>query len=158
MLLAGALALLTWSTGKDYAQTNPISLGPPYIITITFIGLDILLLSALATFIAVVASTPSFVLLGTIGFMLIARSFSSIIELLMHNSYVVEQPESYRSSLTMLGYLLPDLGALDVREIALYGKMQFLSADWGALVISTLAYVIGLLALATWALNRKHFS
>lgn len=90
--------------------------------------------------------------------MLIARSFSTIIELLTRSSYVVEDPESYRSGLTLLGYLLPDLGALDVREIALYGKMQFLPADWGWLVVSTLAYVIGLLALATWALNRKRFS
>jgi len=117
-----------------------------------------LILTALATLLAVVASTPSFVLIGTFGFMLIARSFGAIVELLTRNADVVSDSDSYRSGVGVLGYLLPDLGALDVREITLYGKMDFLPTDWPWLVLSNLAYVVGLLALAVWALNRKHFA
>ncbi|MBF6617248.1 MAG: ABC transporter permease subunit [Candidimonas sp.] len=158
LLLAGALALLVWAIGQGYAQSTPVALGYHYLITIGFMGLDLLVLTALATLLAVVASTPSFVLIGTFGFMLLARSFGAIIELLTRNTYVVNDSDSYRSGVGVLGYLLPDLGALDVREIALYGKMEFLPADWPWLVLSNLAYVVGLLALAVWALNRKRFA
>ncbi|QFU11347.1 ABC-2 family transporter protein [Stutzerimonas frequens] len=158
LALAAVLALLVWLIGQGYAQSTPVALGYHYLVTIGFIGLDLLVLTAVATLLAVVASTPSFVLIGTFGFMLVARSFGAIIELLTRNAYVVSDSDSYRSGVGVLGYLLPDLGALDVREIALYGKMDFLPADWPWLVLSNLAYVVGLLALAVWALNRKRFA
>ncbi|MGE6530652.1 ABC transporter permease subunit [Pseudomonas sp. NPDC077382] len=158
LLLAGALGLLAWSTNQAYAQSTPVALGYHYLITIGFMGLDLLVLTALATLLAVVASTPSFVLIGTFGFMLLARSFGAIVELLTRNTTVVSDAESYRSGIGLLGYLLPDLGALDVRMIALYGKLELLPADWPWLVLSSLIYTVGLLALAVWALNRKRFS
>ncbi len=158
LLLSGALALLVWLIGQGYAQGSPVALGHQYLITIAFIGLDLLLLTAVATLLAVVASTPSFVLIGTFGFMLVARSFGAIIELLTRNAFVVSDAESYRSGIGLLGYLLPDLGALDVRMVALYGKLELLPADWPWLVLSCLIYTVGLLALAVWALNRKRFS
>lgn len=158
LLLAAALALLAWLIGQGYAQATPVALGSHYLLTIAFIGLDLLLLTAVASLLAVVASTPSFVLIGTFGFMLVARSFGAIVELLTHNSGVVSDAESYRSGIGLLGYLLPDLGALDVRMVALYGKLELLPADWPWLVLSCLVYTIGLLALAVWALNRKRFA
>lgn len=158
LLLAGALALLAWLIGQGYAQATPVALGGHYLLTIAFIGLDLLLLAAVATLLAVVASTPSFVLIGTFGFMLVARSFGAIVELLTRNTTVVGDAESYRSGVGLLGYLLPDLGALDVRMVALYGKLELLPADWPWLVLSSLTYTVGLLALAVWALNRKRFS
>ncbi|GCA57102.1 ABC-2 family transporter protein [Pseudomonas sp. SCT] len=158
LLLGSALGLLVWLIGQGYAQTTPIALGHHYLVTITFIGLDLLVLTAVATLLAVVASTPSFVLIGTFGFMLVARSFGAIIELLTRNSTVVGNAESYRSGVGLLGYLLPDLGALDVRVVALYGKLELLPADWPWVVLSSLTYMVGLLALAVWALNRKRFA
>jgi len=158
LVLAVALALLVWCIGQNYAQATSVSLDQHYLLTITFIGLDLLLLSAVATLLAVVASTPSFVLIGTFGFMLVARSFGAIVELLTRNAFVVSDAESYRSGIGLLGYLLPDLGALDVRMITLYGKMELLPADWPWLVLSSLTYTAGLLALAVWALQRKRFA
>ncbi|MOA57284.1 hypothetical protein D3C78_1814340 [compost metagenome] len=52
---------------------------------------------------------------------------------------------------------MPDLGALDVRMVALYGKLEFLPSDWPWLVSSSLAYAGGFLTLAVWALQRKRF-
>ncbi|MNF93986.1 hypothetical protein D3C84_766810 [compost metagenome] len=129
-----------------------------YLVSIAFVGVDLLLLTALACLLAVVASTPSFVLIGTFGFMLVARSFAAIVELLNRDASVVGDAESYRAGVGLLGYLLPDLGALDVRMVALYGSMDFLPTDWPWLLLSSLAYVVGLLALAVWALQRKRFA
>ncbi|WP_260523643.1 ABC transporter permease subunit [Pseudomonas sp. DNDY-54] len=158
LVLAGALALLVWLIGQGYAQGTPVALDHHYFVTIGLIGLDLLLLTSVATLLAVIASTPSFVLIGTFGFMLVARSFGSIVELLTRNTGAVSDAESYRSGVGLLGYLLPDLGALDVRMVALYGKLELLPADWPWLVLSSLTYTVGLLALAVWALNRKRFS
>jgi Cu-processing system permease protein len=158
LVMALLLALLVGLVGQGYAQGTPVALGHHYLIVIAFIGVDLLLLSALACLLAIVASTPSFVLIGTFGFMLMARSFASIVELLTRDASVVGDAESYRAGVGLLGYLLPDLGALDVRMVALYGKMDFLPADWPWLLLSCLAYVVALLALAVWALQRKHFS
>src|SRR5690606_23694831 len=53
-----------------YPQATPVAIGQPYLVTIAFMALDLLVLAALAILLAVVASTPSFVLIGTFGFML----------------------------------------------------------------------------------------
>jgi len=158
LLLAAALALLVWLIGQGYAQATPVALGSHYLTTIGFIAVDLLLLTAVASLLAVAASTPSFVLIGTVGFMLVARSFGAIIELLTYNTGVVNDADSYRSGLGLLGYLLPDLGALDVRMVALYGKMELLPSDWPWLLLSSLTYTAGLLSLAVWALQRKRFA
>lgn len=158
LLLAAALALVVWLIDQGYAQATPVALRQHYLITIAFIGVDLLLLAAVASLLAVVASSPSFVLIGTFGFMLVARSFGAIIELLTRNTAVVNDAENYRSSIGLLGYLLPDLGALDVRMIALYGRMELLPADWPWLLLSCLVYTVGLLGLAVWALQRKRFA
>lgn len=151
------IGLLYW-LGGFYPQATPVAMGSPYLVVVAFMALDLIVLAALATLLAVVASTPSFVLIGTFGFMLVARSYGSIIELLSTNSGVVVNAEGYRASLGLLGYLLPDLGALDVRMLALYGKWEFLPTDWPWLLLSNLGYALGLLALAVWALQRKRFA
>lgn len=155
---ACALALLVWLIGQGYAQATPVALGQHYLVTIGFISLDLLVLTAAATLLAVVASTPSFVLIGTFGFMLVARSFGAIVELLTHNTGIVSDADGYRSGIGILRYLLPDLGALDVRMVALYGKLELLPADWPWLVLSSVTYMVGLLSLAVWSLNRKRFT
>lgn len=158
LVMALLLAALVWLVGQGDAKGASIALDHHYLVTIFFFGLDLLLLASLACLLAVVASTPSFVLIGTFGFMLAARSFSAIVELLNRDASVVGDAESYRAGVGLLGYLLPDLGALDIRMVALYGKMDFLPVDWPWLLLSNLAYVVGLLALAVWALQRKRFA
>ncbi len=159
LLALGLLqVLLVGLIGGAYPQATPVAMGQPYLIVIAFMALDLLVLAALATLLAVVASTPSFVLIGTFGFMLVARSYGAIVELLSSNAGVVVNAEGYRASLGVLGYLLPDLGALDLRVLALYGQPEFLPADWPWLLLSNLAYAFALLALAVWALQRKRFA
>lgn len=158
LLLAFTLALLVWLIGQDYEQATPVALGYPYLITITFIGVDVLLLTAIACLLAVMASTPSFVMIGTFGFMLVARSFGAVVALLTRNEVFSGDAHNYRAGVSVLSYLLPDLGALDVRTITLYGKMELLPSDWPWLTLSSLSYTAGLLAVAVWGLQRKRFA
>ncbi|ENO75179.1 hypothetical protein C664_17862 [Thauera sp. 63] len=158
IILASLLAVLTTWISYGYTQATPPDLGLPYVITVVFIALDLLVVLAIGTFIAVTSTTPSFVLIGTIGFTLVARSYSGIVALLTRDSTLVGNADTYQSSLSLLGYLLPDLAALDVRMISLYGDWQFLPDDWPLRVVSTLAYAAALFALSVWALNRKKFS
>jgi Cu-processing system permease protein len=141
----------------NYPQATPVALGQSLLIVMGFFALDLLVLTTLAVFLAVVASAPSFVLIGTFGFMLIARSYGAIVELLGSAPELVNHAEDYRSSLGTLSYLLPDLGALDVRMLALYGKPDFLPSDWPWLLMGSLGYAMALLALAIWLLQRKRF-
>jgi Cu-processing system permease protein len=158
LLIAGVLAIQVAIVGQGYAQPTPVGLGSTYWITVAFIGLDLLVLLCLACFLAVRAVTPSFVLIGTLGFMLIARSYSAILALLASGIEVVGNADAYRAKLGLLGYLLPDLGALDIRMTALYGKMQFLPNDWPLLIASALLYALGFLGLSLWLFNRKRFT
>lgn len=157
-ILSGLLATITAWLSETYTQSTPPDLGLPYIITVLFIALDLLVVLAIGALISVVTRTPSFVLVGTLGFTLVARSFSEIVSLLARDSTLVGNPETYQASLSLLGYVLPDLAALDVRMITLYGRLQFLPPDWPLRVASTFAYVMAVFALAVWALNRKRLS
>lgn len=158
VLSSGLLAVLVSFIGRGYAQATPVSLGWNYLIVIGFVGLDLLLISAVAFLLAVFASSPSFVLIGTLGFMLVARSFSSVVELLSRSAFVVGDAETYRTGIGLLGYFLPDLGALDIRMVALYDSIKFLPGDWLLLLLSGFIYVLMLLIFSVWCLERKRFS
>ncbi len=160
-LLAGAgllLAGLVWWIGQDYAQATPVALDSHYLATLGFLALELFAVTAVAALLAIVASTPTFVLIGTFGFLIVARSYAAIVELLRADPTLVGDAERYRGSLALLGYLLPDLGALDIRMTALYNSWAFLPANWPALLAGTAAYGLAFLALAVWALQRKRFS
>lgn len=153
-------ALSAYAMGL-YHQATAISLGLPYLITVGMLALDLAVVTAFAVLLAVSARTPSFVLLGVLGFVLIARSYTPLIELLSANPYVVEEfadPRIYQDSLSMLAFILPDLGRLDVRMITLYNDMAFLPADWPLMIVATLAYCAVLLGLSIWVLNKREFS
>ncbi len=155
------LALLTLYAGSTYPQATPVSLRIPYLITLALNIADLLVVLAIGTLLAVTATTQSFILLGTIGFVLIARSYTPIIELLRNKPYVVSNfidPRLYQDSLGLLSFILPDLGRLDVRMIALYDKLIFLPQDWFLLLGATLFYASALLGLSVWIINKREFN
>lgn len=161
LAVQGLVLALLIPLSTDYTQTTSISLGAPFVITLLFIALDLMVVIAISMLLAVSASTPSIVLIGTIGFVLIARAYTPIIELLSRTPSVVKtfaDPHLYQNSLSMLTFVLPDLGRLDVRMIALYDKMRFLPENWLLLVIATLAYIWALQAITVWILNKREFN
>lgn len=134
-----------------------LDLGLGYFVVLLFMQVDLLVLSAVSCLLAVIARTNGFALVGTLGFMLIARSYGAIIQLLSENFSAVSDPEAYKVGLSLLGYLIPDLGGYDVRAVALYGGVQFLSSAWPLQLTSGLLYALGVLGLAVLVINRKRF-
>lgn len=159
LVIAGLVlsCVVTW-VAQGYQQSTPVALGWPYWTVLGFIALDLFVIVTFGALLAVWAKTPSFVLIGTLAFMLIARSFSSIVALLQRKSWLVADAETYSTSLGVLGYLLPDLAAVDVRSMALYGQWALLPPQWPWHVAMALVYGIALLSLALWVLARKRFA
>jgi Cu-processing system permease protein len=151
------LAVLTKAVAS-YEQATPVDLAWRYSIVVAFLGVDLILLSAFSVLLSVVASTASFVLIGTIGFMVLARSYAAVIDLLSRNGSLVGDAESYSAGVSLLFYVFPNLGALDVRSIALYSTMKFFPADWMWLILSCLSYLIAVLALSVWMLQCKRLA
>ena len=160
LLLAMALLLglvVCW-VANIYSSVSAVDLGFSYFVVVGFIALDLLQLTAVACLLSVLASTPSFVLIGTFGFMLVARSYSAMHDLVTRDAGLVGYAEGYRTSLGVLGYFFPDLGALDLRMMAIYGRPEFLPVDWPWLLLSSVGYSLTLIALAVLALQRKNFA
>lgn len=157
-IMAITLAWVCSLIGLDYEQTTPPNLGSYYWIMMGFFSLDLFVITAFACLIAIVASTPSFVLIGTLGFMLISRSYSNVVALLERNQTLVEDSEHYQQSLAVLNYIFPDLAALDIRIITLYNRLELLPIDWPATLASTLAYGFALTIIAIFLLYKKRFN
>lgn len=158
ILTAFVLIFVVNLAAQGYPQATPVDFGSGYFLVFGFVAVDISVLTAVAVLIAVLASTSSMVMVGTFGFMMIARSYSSIIELLARDAGLVVAAEQYRSGLGALSYVLPDLGALDIRGVALYGRFEFLPLDWGWLLLSSSCYVIGVVGVSVLAFQYKRFS
>ena len=156
--IAISLAWLCSRIAMEYEQATAPDLGSYYWITLAFFAVDLFVLTTFSSCLAIVASSPSFVLIGTLGFMLISRSYSSIIALLQQNSTLVENPERYQQSLGILHYIFPDLSALDVRNTSLYNTPELLPTDWMASLTANLAYGGFMTLLALFFLNRKRFN
>lgn len=158
LLLAVALWSVVRFIGQGYAAALPPHLGLPYWITIAFIAADLVVAVAVGTLLSVGATSFGFILAGTLGFLLCARSFAPVIDLLTRDSTLVPHAATYQSSLHYLGYILPDLSALDVRLISLYSNMAFLPADWPYPLLSAGAYALAAFGLAVWIFGRRKFS
>lgn len=142
---------------QGYSQSRPVSLGLNYWLTVLLLLVDLSVVCVVATFLAVVAKTPGFVLIGTLGFTLVGRSYSTILSLLGGDRIVVEDPEQYQDSLSLVSLLFPDLGVLDVREIALYGEMSFLPPNLEWVLLTIVFYVVAILGLTAWVFGKRRF-
>jgi len=157
VFLFAALALEVNLIARWYSQATPVALGFHYWLAVLFQILDVAVLLGIAVFLSVSASTSSFIFLGTLGFMLVARSFADVLALLVRSPWVVGDVvvESYRDGLGVFFYLLPDLGGLDLRELALYGEWSFLPRNIFWVSLSALCYVGGAMVLAGVVLQRR---
>lgn len=144
--------------GESYQQATPSSLGLPYLLTLCLVWLDVLVILAFTLLLAAIATTPSVVLLGGLGFMVVARSIGTALQILQSSPGVVEHGQVYRSGLHYSLYAVPDLGLLDIRAAALYGKLEIINEPWWLLLLVPLAYGGVLLGLAVWRFSRRQFA
>lgn len=157
-LLLAAVAAVVASGSDDYLQVTKVSLGLPYLLTGSLIWLDAAVVIAFGVALASVSTTPHLVLLGGIGFMVIARSASTIVALLAREHELLKGAELYSQGLQWVQWIIPDLSALDVRAIALYGKMELLTASSWALLAMPLGYIALLVMLACLRFERRQFA
>lgn len=155
VVMAGVLSAVVLHIQMGYAQSTPVALGVEYALVILFISLDALLLVCVAGCLGVISSTPGFVLIGTIGFMMVARSYSSVLLLLGSGVEVVSNTAAYRETIGWFRYLLPDLGALDIRPIVLYSDKAFFPSDWPLLIASILFYGMMLVSFSIFFFNKR---
>ena len=158
-VMAIVLAWITSYILSGYEQSTPVDLGLPYLLTFGFIATDLFVITAVAGLLSIVASTSSFVLIGTLGFMMITRSYANIINLLEQRRFLFDSnTELYQHSLSTLNYFLPNLAAMDIRMASLYGRIELIPDDWLANLSACLAYGIALIAFTLLFLQRKRFN
>jgi len=158
LLLAMVLAAVVSFDGSSFHQATKVSLGLPYVITIAYLLIDIAVIVAFAVALASVATTPNLVFLGGIGFMIIARSAATIIELLEREHDLLTGAALYHRGLQWVQWVMPNLAALDVRPIALYGKMEMIpQAPWAPIQMAA-GYIVVLLTIACLRFERRQFA
>ena len=154
------LALLVHYVSSGYAQATPPDYGLPLLLTFAFMLLDFFIVMLFSLLMILLSKSASFHLVVSIGFVIIARTFGPVIELLSRQDQMLwsqSTDEKYQNALSILYFMLPDLSSLDIRMIALYGKMQFLGDGWINTLSSSIAYSLVLLGMAVWVFNRKQF-
>ena len=156
-LLALLAAVVTWA-GPAFSQGTKVALGMPYFVTGSLIWLDAAVVIAFGVALASIATTPHLVFLGGIGFMIIGRSASTIVALLERERELVKGAELYHQGLQWTQWIIPDLAALDVRPIALYGKLELLTAAPWALCLMPLGYIVLLLLVACFRFEKRQFA
>lgn len=128
-----------------------------YMLVGVFLAVDFAVVMAVSVFLSIAAVTPGFVLVGALGFLVLARSYSAVTALLNESAGLVYGQALYQHGLGFLSFMLPDLGALDVRAVVLYGRIDFLPADWPWFVFSALIYAVAVVIGAIALLNQKKF-
>lgn len=162
-ILAALLVMLAALLGVIVAgmqgegQVGAVSLGWPYVLTLGLIWLDVLVILAFTLLLAAIATTPSVVLLGGLGFMLVARSIGTALQILHASTDIVAYGDKFRSGLQHTLYVVPDLGLLDIRAAALYGNLGMIKEPWWLLILVPLTYGSALLALAVWRFSKRQF-
>lgn len=157
LALFGLLQIeVLWISGW-YAQSAQVADGLQFWAAVLPQLLDLAVLVGVAVLLGVTASTSSFVLLGTLGFMLLARSYADVVALLTRSPWVVGDAvaEDYRGGIGALFYLLPDLGGLDLRDVALYSTWKLVPENFHWLLVSAVMYLGFFLVISALALQRK---
>lgn len=156
--MMAALAVVVHLFGFEYGQKTPVNVGGLLLLVSAFVATDVFVVLAFSTLLAVVASVPGLVLLLSAGFMIVARGWSAILSLLQSEGADLGFSEQYREGVSWLRYLLPDLGGLDVRAVALYDDIALLPAGSGDILLASLAYGFFLLAIACLRFERRQFN
>lgn len=157
ILIAIGISVSVNIVALGYDQATPVNLGVNYWVVIGFFIVDVLSIVGIATLLSTISSTFGFLLVGTLGYTLVARSFSGVIELLKGSSVIVENPETYESSISVLSFVLPDLGSLDVRTIALYDDLSLLPQGWELLMLTIAFHTVAVVCLSVAIFSNRRF-
>ena len=153
LMLTGSAYL----AGREYIQASPIDLGWGLWLTLLFILIDIAVVGAVTMLIATLSSTPLLPLALGAAFAVAARSLGTTIAYLRDkDSGASEWSATLGPVVDCLHWLVPDLGRLDIRAMALYSQAPALEElVWPA--GTCLAYIFVALTLAVLVFRRRQF-
>lgn len=151
-------SVVHWLPTTNAGSTTTVALGAPLFITALAAMIDVATVAAFGIFLAVISTTPNMTLLGGLGFMAIARSASTIVALLERERELLAGAGMYREGLRSVQWFVPDLAALDIRSIALYGRMEFLPTSFGYAVAMAICYVALLLVVTCAYFRGREFN
>jgi Cu-processing system permease protein len=144
--------------GGGYLQASPIDLGVGLWVTLVFVLLDVAVVGAFTLLIATVSTTPLLPLALGVAFAMAARSLGTTLAYLRDkdSGAATDWSTSLGPVVDALQWLIPDLGRLDIRALALYSQAPNIQA----LVLSSgmcFAYIVVILAIAIQVFRRRQF-
>ncbi len=157
ILLGLMLTGSAYLAGREYLQASPIDLGWGLWLTLLFILIDVAVVGAVTMLVATFSSTPLLPLALGAGFAVAARSLGTTIAYLKDkDSGAAEWSATLGPVVDAVQWLVPDLGRLDIRSMALYSQMPPMEAlVWPAAMC--IAYIIATMTIATLLFRRRQF-
>lgn len=155
VILGAFLAWVVANSSHGYEQTQPVTLGLPYAVTLLGIYLDVAVVTAFTLWVASL-STVSLLPLATGGlFAIAARSLGPVLAYLRQGGGGdVQLTQRFGPMLETIQWLLPDLSRLDWRTWPMYQLAIPTSLLlWAALM--AVAYIALMLVLAILACRRR---
>lgn len=157
-ILGFGLYLLVQFSGDGYQQAFAVHFDSMYVLTLVYVLIDGLVIASFVVMLSSLATTSLLPLTCGVAFAVAARSYSQVLAFLADkHGEGADIAHIYVPLIDAIGWFLPDLGRLDIRDAVLYGQIP--KADlliWPPL--ASLAYAGVMLALACVIFNRREFN
>lgn len=152
------LGISVLAVGGNYEQSNPVALGWGYWCALAGIWLDVCVVTAAAIAVACFATTSALPLVVGLSFAVAGRALGPVFEYLSAGAGGDrELTATYGPLVQSIKWIVPDLSRLDWRVWPLYGVEPAADAVISAVVMAS-AYIVLLLVLGGWILNRRELN
>jgi len=157
LVLGFALYLLTNFLSGDYKQTFSVQFGSTFFLVMALQWLDAMVITGFCVLIASLATTSLMPLAMGLAFAMVARGYGAVYALIRDpNGGFADVAAAYTPLMRAIGFVIPDLGALDWRDAVLYGRsIQDIGAAWP--LLQAVAYLAIVLPLAGMLFHRREF-
>lgn len=159
IVLGLALGLAVQYSSGGYVQARPVMLGFPYVVALVGIWLDVLVVTAFGVMVASFSTVAILPLAVGAAFAIAGKTLGPVMDFLLVRQAegLEEVAQRYSPVVDALRWLLPDLSRLDWRPWTMYGlPIETPIMLWS--VAMALGYVMMMLAVATFAFNRREFA
>lgn len=157
-LLAVAIMLMTHFAGSGYRQVFALHWNFQYVLLWLAVAVDVMSITAFVILVSSIATTPLLPIVTGLVFAFVARSYSTVVAVMSDkNSETADMAANYLPVLKKIGYFLPDLGALDLRQLVLYGE-SLNKAEVGMVLGQTLLYTVILIFLSAVVFSRRELN
>ena len=157
-IMGGAIYGVVLASGGGYKQAFAVQFGVRYLVVLLFILFDVMTIAAFALLVSSFASSALIPFVVGAAFAFAARSFGTVLAFLLDKQGEgADIAHIYAPIMRAIGFVFPDLGQLDVRELVLYNA----PLAWGELAWSAahaMTYSGLLLVAACYLFSKREFS